>query len=203
MALGFGKSKQKTDSQQQSGLNPTHGQVLGGFIESDITGRLRHDPHGLPIMGAFGDRGLQGLASDLGSNVPLLQLNQDTDLTTAQQNQATSFIDRLAKSMFSKFSAGANLRGQAHVQNLSSLVGSSAENAVLQVLPQTLELAGKNRLFNTTAPILAKIREFEAQTELQKILAGLVTGSSFGKSSGSASAFDFDSGLSAGLQKGP
>lgn len=186
-------SKSKGKSQQESGT--TKGQRKKAFrdIFSNITGQPGSGTGGQIFPGQFGNQGLHGVALQNMAEAPLLDLASN-DLTLAQDQQATGFLADLMRSQFAKQSAGASLQGQNSVNNISNLVTTAAERSVKSILPTTLQLAGQNRLFNTTSPQRSRALGFEQELDLLRILGGLATGGSTGSASNKSFAFSASGG---------
>jgi hypothetical protein len=167
---GFGKSK---SSQQTSG-------------ESGVSGRDR----ALATQQAFRVLGsLEPIINQFRGGVP--QLSLTNGLTPGAAGLAGALVNNSAQNLFSKLSGTGALRGQVNPQNTSSIIGSATSQAVGQALPQFIDQARGNELFNATAGQQTQAQGIQFLQGLASLFSGLTTGSSQ-SGSGKSSAFNFN-----------
>lgn len=169
MSLGFGfnKSNQSSSSSSESGVarkdrGLAAGEAFRVLAETE------------PLIKAFY------------GNVP--QLNLTNGLTPGASNLAGTLVDAKARDFFSKLSAGGAADGQVHPQNTSNVIGSATQRAVESVLPQFIQQAQANELFNTTSQQNTQAQALSFLGNLAQLFQGLTQGSS-ARSQGSASSF--------------
>lgn len=131
---------------------------------------------------------LPGFISDFRST-PAPQLNLGlTGLTSSQEGMAQRLLAPALRQQTNLVSANNALRGQVSPLNFSNVVQGASERALTKVLPQFIDQAGRNELFNVTSPFETDKAKIEATLAMFDKLSQLFQG---GSSRGKASGFGF------------
>ena len=168
-AGSFGKSSSNSRSSGESGVSAVdRGRAAGGAFQTLADVR--------PIIDQFL------------SNPSMLNLNS-SGLTPGAQNVANNMVRTGVLDQFNKLSAGGALRGQVNPQNTSNIIGNATERAVASALPQFLQQAQGNEMFNATSNQLTQGQGINFLQGLASLFTGLTQGSSQ-ESTGSSKAFN-------------
>ena len=181
-AAGFGVQR-SSGSSQSSG-------------ESGVAGpdRATAAAEGLQTLG-----GLKPIIESFMQNPAMLQLTNG--LTPGASNLAGQLVSDQAKQFFSKLSGTGALRGQVNPANTSSLIGSATQRAVNAALPQFIDQARLNEVFNATNPQNTQAQGINFLQQLASLYTGLTQGSSQ-YSSGSQKSFGIGMSASGGSAGG-
>ncbi len=175
-AFGFSRSKSKQSSQGESGVS--------------------REDRALATEQAFNTLAQLGpIINQFRADVP--QLSLTNGLTPGAASLAGSLVNNSAQNLFSKLSGSGALRGQLNPANTSSIIGSATSQAVAQALPQFIEQARGNELFNATAGQQTQAQGIQFLQGLASLFSGLTEGSSQ-SSKGKSSAFGFNTSLGFG-----
>lgn len=125
-------------------------------------------------------------------------LNLDNKgLTPGVSNLAGDLVKTGVTDMFNKLSAGGAARGQLSPKNTSGIIGSATQRAVQSALPQFINQAGQNELFNAQAPQQFAMQGISQFKDLISLVQNMFEGSS---SKGSQKSSGFSVGGSANVQ---
>ena len=167
-SFGFQKSTGSQSSSSESGVSPEDRALATGETFRILSG-------------------LEGLTNQVLGTQPNLQLNAQ-GLTPGVSNLVGSLIKDGVMQQFNKVSGGGALKGQVSPKNTSSLIGTSTERAVNNALPQFINQAQSNEVFQAQAPqstLLAAIQQYQ---QLANLFSNLTQGSS-SQSKGKQSSF--------------
>ena len=120
----------------------------------------------------------------------LLNLDQN-GLTPGAANLAGNLVQQGVTSHFNKLSAGGAAKGQLTPKNTSGIIGSATQRAVQSALPQFINQASQNELFNAQAPGQFAQQRMSQFKDLISLIQNLTEGSS---SKGSQKSSGFSAG---------
>ena len=143
--------------------------------------------------------GLEPIIESFMQNPAMLQLQNG--LTPGASNLAGQLVSDQAKQFFSKLSGTGALGGKVHPANTSAIIGSATQRAVNAALPQFIDQARLNEVFNVTNPQNTQAQGINFLQQLASLYTGLTQGSSQ-QSSGSQKAMGLQMQASGGVAKG-
>jgi hypothetical protein len=175
ISVGGGSSKQKSKGSNSTGISSQNRSdsfdALNNFIST-----------------------MWNTTQEFGSRTPRLDLDH-RGLMPQQSNLLNSMVSQGMTEQFNKLSGGGAMRGQLSPANTTGLIGSSAEKATLQALPQFLPISQQNSMFNATTDQDNRAKTLGFMAQLAAFLGNAATGGGEGSTSATGSSWNANFGL--------